>query len=131
MTEVELTDQQVVDLESQLLTAMPSQGVIGNGSLREKLGWDEDLYWYIRNRLLQAGHLVKGKGRGGSVQRVVPVASPVSAASGGAEHYDTLDLSPIDFSQREDSHADRRVRSIPCRRARGLHIIMQAVAEKS
>lgn len=79
MAAVELTDQQVMELESQLLKATPLQGGIGNGALRGKLGWDEGRYWYIRNRLLQAGILVLGRGRGGSVQRVVPLLSPVSA----------------------------------------------------
>ncbi|MBS0422305.1 MAG: hypothetical protein JSR66_31660 [Proteobacteria bacterium] len=74
MVEGVLTDEDVSELEQQLIVAMPSQGPIGNGALRNKLGWDEDRYWYIRNRLLQAGAVVTGRGRGGSVLRVVPLA---------------------------------------------------------
>jgi hypothetical protein len=76
MPEVELTDQQVTDLEHQLLNAMPSQGSIGNGALRRKLSWNEERYWYIRNRLLQSGVVAQGRGRGGSVHRIVPVSPP-------------------------------------------------------
>ena len=75
MVEGALTDEEVSELEQRLLASMPPQGPIGNGALRYKLGWDEDRYWYIRNRLLQVGVLVTGRGRGGSVLRVVPVVS--------------------------------------------------------
>jgi hypothetical protein len=76
MAENILTDEQVAELERRLLVTMPRQGPIGNGALRSKLGWDEDRYWYIRNRLLQAGILITGRGRGGSVLRVVPTGAP-------------------------------------------------------
>jgi hypothetical protein len=75
MVEGALTDEEVSELEQRLIAAMPPQGPIGNGALRYKLEWDEDRYWHIRNRLLQAGVLVTGRGRGGSVLRVVPVVS--------------------------------------------------------
>ena len=52
---------------------MPLQGLVGNGSLRRKLGWDDDRYWYIRNLLVQSGLLRTGRGKGGSVQRVIAV----------------------------------------------------------
>lgn len=74
-----MSDAEVAQLESQLLAAMPSQGLVGNGSLRRKLGWDEDRYWYIRNRMLLRGILLTGRGKGGSVQRVVaidPIVQP-------------------------------------------------------
>jgi DNA repair exonuclease SbcCD ATPase subunit len=39
----------------------------GNVSLRGQLRWDEDTYERIKDRLIAAGRLKKGKGRGGSV----------------------------------------------------------------
>ena len=39
----------------------------GNVSLRGQLGWDEATYERIKDRLIAAGRLKKGKGRGGSV----------------------------------------------------------------
>ena len=72
-----LTDAEVAAFKEQLLASMPSQGLIGNGSLRRKLGWDDERYWYIRNLLVQSGLLRTGRGKGGSVQRVVPIAAPI------------------------------------------------------
>jgi hypothetical protein len=76
-----LTNPQVAELEQQLLECVPPQGFIGNPALRAALGWDEARYWYVRNRLLLSGALIAGRGRGGSVQRVVPVPSSASAGA--------------------------------------------------
>jgi hypothetical protein len=35
----------------------------------ESLGWNADRFWRVRDRLLDAGTLIKGRGRGGSVRR--------------------------------------------------------------
>ena len=48
------------------LTAAP-EGRMGNGSLRSSMGWDEPTYNSVKNQLLASGHVVSGKGRGGSV----------------------------------------------------------------
>ncbi|MFN7306871.1 MAG: hypothetical protein ACK5TQ_09865, partial [Acetobacteraceae bacterium] len=42
-------------------------GSAGNGRLREALGWPEDRYWAAQTTLLDAGALISGRGRGGSV----------------------------------------------------------------
>jgi type I restriction enzyme M protein len=42
-------------------------GSAGNGRLREALGWPEDHYWAAQTTLLDAGALISGRGRGGSV----------------------------------------------------------------
>src|SRR6186713_1767454 len=68
-------DADVMELERHFIAAVPPQGSIGNGALRIKLGWREDLYWQIRTRLLAAGILVKGRGRGGSVLRTTAYIS--------------------------------------------------------
>ncbi len=53
-----------------LLARVPTEGAgIGNGSLREALGWDDARYEAARDALLAAGRLEKGRGRGGSVRR--------------------------------------------------------------
>ncbi len=58
--------------QSLLLALVPVDGsAIGNTSLREQLGWEEAAYVAVRDELVAAGVLEKGKGRGGSVKRVV------------------------------------------------------------
>jgi hypothetical protein len=42
-------------------------GNAGNGSLRGKLGWDEETYSKIRGDLLSQGVIQTGRGRGGAV----------------------------------------------------------------
>ncbi len=42
-------------------------GSCGNGRLREKLDWDEQLYWKVQGKLIETGQIVAGRGRGGSV----------------------------------------------------------------
>src|SRR5882757_2401842 len=85
MVEEKHRDKDVSESERQLIAALPAQGSIGNGALRNKLGWDEEHYWYVRNRLLLAGVLAAGRGRGGSVLRALPntslVAEPLSASA--------------------------------------------------
>jgi type I restriction enzyme M protein len=39
----------------------------GNGALRGILGWAETRYWRAHSSLLEAGKIMKGRGRGGSV----------------------------------------------------------------
>ena len=40
---------------------------LGNGTLRSMLGWSETRYWKTHEALIEAGKIVKGRGRGGSV----------------------------------------------------------------
>lgn len=64
--------------QSALLALVPADGsTVGNTSLREQLGWDEDTYAAVRDELVAAALLEKGKGRGGSVKRIA-AASPRS-----------------------------------------------------
>jgi hypothetical protein len=73
MSEYPLTDADISAFKEQLLASIPPGSSVGNGWLRRKLEWDDDRYWYIRNLLVQAGSLSIGRGKGGSVQHVVPV----------------------------------------------------------
>jgi hypothetical protein len=53
-----------------LLDLVPKDGSpIGNVSLLSELGWNEEKYWRVRERLLEEGQLERGKGKGGSVRR--------------------------------------------------------------
>ena len=66
-----LTADQIQAHEHLLLAMVPHDAPIGNVTLRARLGWDEALYWDIRNRVMGRGLLVSGRGKGGSV-RLVP-----------------------------------------------------------
>jgi type I restriction enzyme M protein len=55
---------------SALLARVPPDGsTIGNGALREALGWDEARYTAAKDALVANGTLLKGQGRGGTVRR--------------------------------------------------------------
>jgi type I restriction enzyme M protein len=41
---------------------------VGNLALRAQLGWNEARYWKVHSSLAEEGRIVKGRGRGGSVQ---------------------------------------------------------------
>jgi hypothetical protein len=52
------------------LAPVPADGsAIGNTTLIRQLGWAENRYWYARDSLLEAGVIVRAKGRGGAVRR--------------------------------------------------------------
>lgn len=59
------------DREVELLARVPADGSgIGNGRLLRELGWGEEEFWEVRNRLVDRGVLEVGRGRGGSVRRI-------------------------------------------------------------
>ena len=64
------SDSEIRELEDQLMAKVREYGgVIGNVTLmRDELEWSADLYWSIRDRLVDSGSLVRGKGKGGSVR---------------------------------------------------------------
>lgn len=78
MTLEGMTDEQLQERESRLLALVPPDGSgIGNTTLMHQLGWEEsELYWQIRDRLLDRGVLALGRGRGGSVKLAQPKALP-------------------------------------------------------
>jgi type I restriction enzyme M protein len=62
-----------LDDTTVLFAHLPADGsAIGNGSLREMLGWNETRYFAARQRLIDDGRVLTGKGRGGSVRRASP-----------------------------------------------------------
>lgn len=76
-----LTVDQIRVYEQQLLARVPADSPVGNVSLRSQLsylGWGDNLYWEIRNHLMERGLLASGRGKGGSV-RLVPQATTQAA----------------------------------------------------
>lgn len=71
--------------EDILLGLVPPNGEsVGNVSLLRQLeqrGWSEDKFWRVRDHLLDEGLLLRGKGKGGSVRRVVAELSGASLPS--------------------------------------------------
>ncbi|NCY01342.1 MAG: hypothetical protein EBX36_00100, partial [Planctomycetia bacterium] len=58
----------VVGQEDAATAALASlDATAGNVSLRGQLGWDEATYERIKDQLIAAGRIKRGKGRGGSV----------------------------------------------------------------
>lgn len=55
---------------STFLSALPKGQSVGNMRLRTELGWRDERYWRVHSSLVDAGQIVKGRGRGGSVLRV-------------------------------------------------------------
>jgi len=84
MTFDKLSPEQLRTYEQQLLARVPTDGAVGNGKLRAQLcvlGWNESLYWSVRNHLIQQGLLISGRGKGGSVRLVVQNSvQPASSA---------------------------------------------------
>jgi hypothetical protein len=46
------------------------RGSCGNLALRQKLGWQDEKYWRIRDELLDLGLVAKGRGQGGTIRLV-------------------------------------------------------------
>jgi hypothetical protein len=58
---------------TRLLALVPADGsTVGNTALIRHLGWSQNRYWYVRDSLLEAGVLVRARGRGGAVRRAHP-----------------------------------------------------------
>lgn len=65
--------------EQKLLSLVPQNGdTVGNTSLMRQLGWPEDVYWVVRNRLWDRGLLELGRGKGGSVRRILKPTAPAA-----------------------------------------------------
>jgi len=74
-----------------LLSLIPESGKsIGNSALRDQLrkrigadgdGFTDQDYWQIRDSLIDDGAIEQGRGRGGSVHRVIAAETPSSASA--------------------------------------------------
>lgn len=71
------TDEEIRGLQDQLIAKLRDAdgGHSGNISLQRALGWDDGLYWPVRDRLVDLGMLTRQRGKGGAVV-LVEVGSP-------------------------------------------------------
>jgi hypothetical protein len=56
--------------KDKLLQLINYDNYIGNGVLQNKLQWEPDKYWKVRDSLINAGLAAAGRGRGGSLIRI-------------------------------------------------------------
>lgn len=76
MAEESIPTDNTPELENALLEKVSEfNGHAGNVRLRTSLGWNDDQYWIIRDRLVDSGRLMLGRGKGGSVTLVQPVGN--------------------------------------------------------
>lgn len=74
------------DERTLLDTLDPDGSTRSNHAIQDAVGWDLDHYVAVRNRLIDAGWVVLGPGRGGTVRRVVEAAT----GSGGDDSADSV-----------------------------------------
>lgn len=78
-----LSEPEIEALESHLLASVALTGAgTGNTTLLRTLGWDEDRYYWVRDRLIDRGVLERRAGRGGAVARVLEGPSTLSVDDG-------------------------------------------------
>ena len=71
---------------ARLLALVPADGsTVGNTALIRQLGWATNRYWYARDSLLEAGVIIRAKGRGGAVRRAHPDEAAAPTVSAEAE----------------------------------------------
>jgi len=69
------------DDQSKFWMKVPIDGqTISNRALQEALGWDSDRYYEVRDSLVDAGFIIRGRGRGGTIRRQVIPATIDNAA---------------------------------------------------
>jgi hypothetical protein len=79
------SEEEIRRLQEQLIAKLKeSNGYSGNISLQRALGWDDDLYWPVRDRLVDLGTLRRQRARGGAIslvqiQAAEQIASVVAA----------------------------------------------------
>lgn len=90
--------------EQELLSKVPEDGsAVGNTSLMRDLRWPEAEYWDVRNVLIDRGVLALGRGRGGSVRRVVTPAADFhgTIAAPAEEESGAPAVAPVHEPERE------------------------------
>ena len=77
----------LLDDTNVLFAHLPADGSpIGNSTLRDMLGWGERRYLAARQPLIEAGRVLIGKGRGGSLRRAVAAGADLPAQGLGGAH---------------------------------------------
>lgn len=85
------TEENFTPDERRLYALVPADGgTISNPSAQALLGLPDAEYWKVRDALVDQGRIVRGRGRGGTLRRVInsaaaqaTVSVPVSIATGG------------------------------------------------
>jgi hypothetical protein len=73
-----MSTENIADQEKALLAHVPEDGsAVGNVKLIRTLGWQDAQYWELRDKLLEKGILTTGRGRGGSVRRILTETAPL------------------------------------------------------
>jgi hypothetical protein len=94
------TDEQ---MKARLMEELRNRGgYSGNIRLLGALGWSEDEYWRVRNKLIDEGVLVKGQGKGGTVRIVEEVEeAPTTTTDVVVERVVTTVVAPMAFVREE------------------------------
>lgn len=72
---------------ARLLALVPADGsTIGNTALMRALRWSQHRYWYARDSLLEEGTIVRARGRGSAIRRVLAEEGATSEAAAEALH---------------------------------------------
>jgi type I restriction enzyme M protein len=114
--QLEMSPSTPLDDSSVLFSHLPADGTsIGNGALRDLLGWDGDRYFAARQLLIDAGRVVTGKGRGGAVKRAdgagkvtYPSAAKARAARKRVDALQELPLALLDPAPPAETPARER-----------------------
>ena len=89
---------------ARLLALVPADGsTVGNTALIRQLGWATNRYWYARDSLLEAGVIIRAKGRGGAVRRAHPDEAAAPTVSAEAEFIGEVALA---YVQEADLYPD-------------------------
>src|SRR5208283_297307 len=86
MADLPVTSEDISRKQAELIAKIREHGGhAGNVTLQRELGWSEEVFWPIRDRLVDSGLLELGRGRGGSVSMVAqpPVQDATAQATGG------------------------------------------------
>ena len=112
MTLLGKSDDEVKQLENQLMSKLAALGgvAVGNVTLRRELSWLDELYWPVRDRLVDQGRIQRGHGRGGSVSVVAAAdaAAPPQEPTGPAALSEDALYDPIAKVLNEDWARDSR-----------------------
>lgn len=119
--------------EAKILSLMPEDGAtIGNRNLREQLGWNEDKYCRIRDRLVENGVIALGPGPGGTVRRIdidkksfLALLPADGSDITNKRVMDTLEWDEARFARVRDRLVKEGVVVVPS--GRGKHLCVQRV----
>ena len=82
------SEDEIRGLQDQLIAKLRElNGYSGNTSLQRALGWNDDLYWPVRDRLVDLGTLKRQRARGGAVGLVQIQAGQQATAAPQPETY--------------------------------------------